>query len=126
MYAQTQIPSAAFLAERSPGDCIDLDRYPIDDLDSGAGRALIERCRGDLEATGACELPGFIAADVLPRVIAESQAVLPRAHAFRGPITPYLEMPDMRLPPDHVRRQFGRSIWCRPITCCGASTSGSR
>lgn len=96
-------------AERAPGHCIDLARYPVDELDSEAGRALVARCRDELDATGACELPGFIAPDVLPRVIEECRSVLPRAHAYRGPITPYLEMPNMALPPEHVRRQIGRS-----------------
>ena len=46
-----------------PASCarlVDTDRYPIDDLDSEAGRELIARCRADLAATGACQLDGFL------------------------------------------------------------------
>jgi len=96
-------------SERAPSNCIDLARYPVDDLDSPAGRALLARCRAMMRDTGACELPGFITADALPRMAEESRQMMHKAHAFRGLVTPYLEVPDMTLPPEHVRRQFGRT-----------------
>src|SRR5262245_35454958 len=39
---------------------IDLARYPLDRLDSGPGRALVERCRADLARSGITQLPGFL------------------------------------------------------------------
>lgn len=96
-------------ADLPVGACIDQDRYPITELDSEAGRALVAACRASMAATGACELPGFVRGEVLARVVAEAREVLPRAHPYRGLITPYLQMPDLSLPPDHVRRRFGRS-----------------
>ena len=38
---------------------IDLDRYPIDRLDSTDGQALVAQCRKDLETKAAATLPGF-------------------------------------------------------------------
>ena len=44
---------------------IDLDRYPIDRLDDGPGRALVSRCRADLARTGLAQLPGFLREEVV-------------------------------------------------------------
>ena len=46
---------------------IDLARYPIDQLKSGAGRDLIEICHNNLATQAIVLLPGFIR----PRVIAD-------------------------------------------------------
>jgi hypothetical protein len=52
-------------------DGVDLDRYPINDLEGEAGRALVERCRADLARQGACDLPGFLTADAVQRIVAD-------------------------------------------------------
>ena len=52
-------------------DGVDLDRYPINDPASGAGRALVERCRADLAKQGACDLPGFLTADAVRRIVGD-------------------------------------------------------
>lgn len=39
---------------------INLSRYPLDDLDSAAGTAFTDRCRAEIDMTGACLLPNFI------------------------------------------------------------------
>ena len=44
----------------SIGEIVDLERYPLDRLDSAAGSALIERCRDDLERDGLFNLDGFV------------------------------------------------------------------
>ncbi len=49
---------------------VDLERYPLDRLDSDAGRVLVERCRADLERDGLFNLAGFM----FPRLI---EALLP-------------------------------------------------
>ena len=56
---------------------VDLDRYPIDDLDSPAGGALIARCREQLEAVGACDLEGFLRADAARAIAAEALDLAP-------------------------------------------------
>ena len=48
-------------ASAALADAIDLERYPIDDLDGPAARALVGRCREQLGRLGACELAGFCA-----------------------------------------------------------------
>src|SRR6478609_8945836 len=50
---------------------LDLDRYPIDDLDGERARALIADCRSQLERTGLCLLPGFLGPDAVARSVAE-------------------------------------------------------
>ncbi len=52
-------------------DGVDLERYPINDLDGAAGRPLVERCRADLAQLGACDLPGFLTGDVVERIVRE-------------------------------------------------------
>ncbi|WFR73410.1 2OG-Fe(II) oxygenase [Prescottella defluvii] len=55
-------------------EIIDLDRYPIDRLDSEEGRRLVERCRDDLRNRGACQLHGFIRPNAVESLVAESLA----------------------------------------------------
>ena len=43
-------------------DVVDLDHYPINDLDSDRGRAFIADCREQLRRDGVCNLPGFVTA----------------------------------------------------------------
>jgi hypothetical protein len=56
---------------------VDLDRYPIDDLDSPAGLELIAFCREQLEAVGACDLEGFLRPAVADAIAAEALALGP-------------------------------------------------
>jgi len=50
---------------------VDLERYPIDDLDGPVGRALVARCRSELAAVGACDLPGFLERPAVEQIVAE-------------------------------------------------------
>ena len=60
---------------------LDLERYPIDDLDGERARALIADCRSQLERTGLCLLPGFLGPDAVAQSVAELE---PRVeNAFR-------------------------------------------
>jgi len=52
-------------------DAVDRERYPIDDLDGPVGRALVARCRSELAAVGACDLPGFLARQAVEQIVAE-------------------------------------------------------
>ncbi len=54
------------------GDLVDLERYPIHELDGAAGRQLVASCRSDLDARGACQLEGFIQAAAIERLAAEA------------------------------------------------------
>lgn len=101
--------SAVAAAPGSPAASIDLDAYPLLDLAGVPARALIERCRTQLAATGACELPGFLMPAATARMVRESDELVPLAHHSSGPITIYLEPAEASLPERHPRRHLGAS-----------------
>ncbi|WP_374455984.1 hypothetical protein [Nocardioides sp.] len=55
-------------------DVIDLDRYPIHELDSERGKALVAFCRASLDFEGACQLPGFIKPAAVTALVDEALA----------------------------------------------------
>ena len=59
---------------------VDLDRYPITDLASPAGQALVEACRARFADAVLCELPGFVRPAAVEAGIADVEAATPRAH----------------------------------------------
>lgn len=50
---------------------IDLERYPLDRLDSDAGRALVARCRADLDRDGLFNLQGLMRLEVIEELLQE-------------------------------------------------------
>ena len=91
---------------RSPADLLDLERYPILDLNCAATRQLTRHCRDQLDRTGACELPGFLKPDAVAMLVRESDALAARAYHSVVTGTPYLEAPDPSWPNDHPRKFF--------------------
>ena len=91
----------------APERLVDLERYPIDALDTSAGHALVERCRAQLLVDGACELPGFLTDDATARLASESSTLAGQAHPSRVEGTPYLDFPDESFPEGHPRRALG-------------------
>ena len=77
------------MATTSLADAIDIERYPIQDLEGPAGRALVERCRSELAELGACGLPGFVRRDAAERIVDEVDDI--RAQAFRTETTHNIE-----------------------------------
>lgn len=59
-------------------EVLDLERYPLDQLESVAGRALVERCRRELASDGMFNLDGLVRAPVLERAVAQVTPVLAR------------------------------------------------
>jgi len=57
---------------------LDLDRYPIDQLDSDAGRALLDKSRISLEQEGMFTLSGFIRPEARDCILEEVEPVLRR------------------------------------------------
>ncbi len=55
---------------------LDLDRYPIERLDSEAGRAVVERCRRDLAESGMFSLDGFVLPTALWRMARDLKPLL--------------------------------------------------
>lgn len=92
-----------------PWSYVDLERYPILDLTAEPARALVAECREQLAGDGCCELPGFLRPEATELMVKESDTLVPQSHHARGPITPYLEIPDPKWPEGHARRGFGLS-----------------
>lgn len=93
-----------------PARFVDLERYPILDLAAPAARALVDRCRAQLAATGACELPGFVRPDATERMAKESETLIGQGHFAETQATVYLGVPEQGLPEGHPRgRTAGRS-----------------
>ena len=82
---------------------VDLDRYPVLDPTGPAYAALVDDARRQLVGTGAVELPGFVHTDGVEALVADAEALAPRAHHSAGDGTAYLEFPDFSLPEDHPR-----------------------
>ena len=87
---------------------VDLDRYPVLDPSGPGFAALVADARSQLRATGAVELPGFVHAAGVGALVADAEALAPRAHHSAGEGTAYLEFPDFSLPEDHPRLTWGR------------------
>jgi len=60
---------------------IDLERYPLDKLQSDAGRALIAACQAELERDGMFNLPGFLRTPVINQVLREVEPLIDK-HSF--------------------------------------------
>jgi hypothetical protein len=93
-------------ASWSPAHLIDLERYPILDLNGDAARDLTAHCREQLDKTGACELPGFLKLDSVEVLVREADLLAPLAYHSVVTGTPYLAVPDPSLPEDHPRKFF--------------------
>jgi hypothetical protein len=52
-------------------EVIDLNRYPLDRIDSPDGQALVKRCRDDLERDGMFNLDGLLLPEAIKKVVAE-------------------------------------------------------
>src|ERR1700683_2420353 len=90
----------------SPADLIDLQRYPILDLNTEAARELTRDCREQLDRTGAYELPGFLTGEAVSKLTTEADRLSTLAYHSESTGTPYLEKPDPSLPENHPRRIF--------------------
>jgi hypothetical protein len=82
---------------------VDLERYPIEDLESAAAVALARRCRAELDDTGVSILPGFLTDTAIAVAVAESVALAPLGHPSDVEGTPYLELPANGWPDGHPR-----------------------
>jgi hypothetical protein len=90
-------------------DVVDLTRYPINDLASPAGQALVHACRADLAAKGACSLPGFITPDSVRAMVNLAGQLVGRAWVSDQTHTIYFEPPDPAVSVRHPRARQWRS-----------------
>ena len=70
-------------------DVVDLDRYPINDLDNDRGRAFVADCRAQLRRDGVCNLPGFVTAQAGTEMIRHAAELASVAHSTDNTHTIY-------------------------------------
>ena len=88
-------------------DCVDLGRYPVLDPDGPVLATVVADARAQLVDSGAVELAGFLTPAGIAALVADADALAPRAHHSSGEGTAYLEFPDFSLPEDHPRLTWG-------------------
>ncbi len=86
-------------------DLIDLERYPIHDLEHGQGAEFLRDCREHMEAHGWCNLDGFIRPDALRALTKEANDLLPGAESLRIRRNIYGGKVDASVPPGDPRRR---------------------
>ncbi|MGI9317114.1 MAG: HalD/BesD family halogenase [bacterium] len=70
-------------------EIIDLERYPLHDLDSEPGVALIELVRDALRTDGSCTLDGFISDLVRAQMLFEAESLIDLAYPGPTEVSPY-------------------------------------
>jgi hypothetical protein len=105
---ESMSPAAAtdVAASMRSDQLVDLQRYPIVDLESPRLHEILRGARAQLRATGAAEISGFVTTAGLAAIVADARSLAPRAYRSVGAGTAYLEIPDTSLPADHPRRYF--------------------
>src|SRR5262245_16174112 len=88
------------------GCLVDLERYPLHELESAQGNAFLVRCRAELAESGACNLQGFIREGEVADLAAEALALLPLAYVKNTRRNAYFTEDDPALPADHPLRAF--------------------
>jgi hypothetical protein len=87
-------------------DVVDLERYPIERLDS----PLVEHCRETLRSQGALKLDGFLRADAVEQMVADARALAAQGYPNDARHNAYFDDEiDESLPDDHPRRILVRS-----------------
>ena len=84
---------------------VDLDRFPIDDLDRGRGAEFLKDCQAHMSEHGWCNLDGFIRTDALEKLAAEANALLPTAPTLTIRRNIYQGAVDPSRPEDDLRRK---------------------
>ncbi len=93
---------------------IDLERYPVDNLQSNACVDLVARCRDEIAANAFCLLDGFLTEAAVARFWRESMTLAALANRRDAVRSAYLDTPDsedLSLPEGHARRRFFHTSW---------------
>jgi hypothetical protein len=91
-------------------DIVDLDRHPVDRLESAERAALVESCRAALRREGAVKLDGFVHAEAVARMVADARRLAPLGFPNDAAHNAYFDDEiDESLPADHPRRILVRS-----------------
>lgn len=84
---------------------VDLERFPIADLEAAEGAAFLKDCQDQMEEHGWCNLDGFIRPEGLAALADESNALLPTADVLTIKRNIYQGAIDPSLPEDDPRRK---------------------
>jgi hypothetical protein len=101
-----QFNREASMAGRGPEALVDLERYPLADLEAPAGQALVESCRTEFEAKGVLVLADFLRPEAAAAARFELAAQLGEAYYCEKAHNPYLSVADPAYPPDHARNRL--------------------
>jgi hypothetical protein len=82
---------------------IDTERYPLKSDPPQAAAELVASVRGQLKECGCAVLPGFIRAEVLPKLAAEVAALAPLAYFSQARVNVYGRTPETDFPAEHPR-----------------------
>ncbi|MFC3282486.1 HalD/BesD family halogenase [Litchfieldella rifensis] len=85
---------------------IDLERYPLHDLEGTAGQRLIDECRRQLAEDGCVVLKRFVPEHAVARLERETERLSPEAHYNQTETNPYNSDGDPSLPASHPRNRF--------------------
>ena len=86
---------------------VDLDKYPIHDLNSPIIKKLIERCKKELEENSCSTISNFILPQSLKVMNLELEKQLDEVYMSKESINAYLYAnDDPSLPKDHPKRNF--------------------
>ena len=86
---------------------VDLDKYPIHDLNSPIIKKLIERCKKELEENSCSTIANFILPKSLKVMNSELEKQLDEVYMSKESINAYLyAKDDPSLPKDHPKRNF--------------------
>ncbi|TMJ95890.1 MAG: 2OG-Fe(II) oxygenase [Actinobacteria bacterium] len=91
-------------------DVVDLGRYPVHELESAEGSALVESCREALRREGAVKLDGFLRAEATETLVAGARELATLGYANDEEHNAYFDDEiDESLPEDDPRRILVRS-----------------
>ena len=90
-------------------DVVDLETYPIHELDSERGQSLVARCREQLTTEGVCHLPGFITPEAVAEMVRLANELSHKAWKSDQPHPVYFESPARDVPPEDPRARTVRS-----------------
>src|SRR6516225_3011726 len=83
---------------------VDTARYPLSELESTEGQAVVSRARSELATLGCTVLPDFIRPSLRDVLRQECSAIAPRAHHDAETVNVYNIAVDSALPEDHPGR----------------------
>jgi len=85
-------------------DLVNLDAYPIQDIQSPTAQALVAKCRQDLDKNALCTLEDFVSPKALMVMKTEIDGLLNSAYRAEHERTPYSWRYNLDFPDSHPRR----------------------